>query len=288
MVLHFDMNDFYHGLIIQVHNIPIFWFIIILFFLLMALIWLSFSLLKDLKKIVNIFRIPVSSIISSKEGYIELHGKVSNIIEILDSPLTKSKCCWYKYKVEKELIIQDSDGNETYDWELVDEGHSDNLLLINDGTGECLVDVSYALVEPIKHKIWIGHGIQNLNPENSSLKINNLFQKIPSFDNTRYKYTEHLIEPDEIIYALGFLKTIDKSFICIDKLINTELAFYFNIKKDVNKIKYLSHKKNFCIISMQSHKKQIKKILIGLFLSSLGAIFSFIFLFIFIYLRVIN
>jgi len=282
------MNDIYNNLVMQVNNIPVFWFIILAFALFAAVLWLIFSLFKDLRTLRIIINTPTSKIRSAAQGYVELQGKVTSVIELLESPLTKTKCCWYKYKVEKEVITQDSDGNTTYEWEVVDEGQSYNLLKINDETGECLINVTNAIVKPIKHQVWIGHAMSNPNPQRSTKRINKLFEMLSNFDNTRYKYTEYLIEPEEVIYTLGFFQTVEKHFVPSVKSINTEWQFYADKIQDHQRINYLSHKKDPCIVSTYSQKHLIKKYKSGIFLSGFGAIVATVLLSGFLYLRSVS
>ncbi len=122
---------------------------------------------------------PTSRIRSAAQGYVELEGYVKAPNEKpLYSPLTHTACVWYRFEVEE----RNKDDRSTTSWSTVRSGTSTHLFLLDDHTGECVVDPEKALVEPAYKRVWQAGD---------------------------YRYTEELILPNEHLYALGWLKSYD-------------------------------------------------------------------------------
>ncbi len=76
---------------------------------------------------------PTSRIASAAQGYAELIGSGKALAGApLISPLTQLPCLWYRYTVERK----DSDNK----WHMEEQGESDASFVLDDGTGECVVD----------------------------------------------------------------------------------------------------------------------------------------------------
>jgi len=122
---------------------------------------------------------PTSRIRSAAQGYVELEGyaNTSSSAPIL-SPLTQTQCVWYRFKVEERET--DNKGNTR--WSTVRSGTSSHLFLLDDHTGECVIDPDKAVVEPAYKRVWT---------------------------TGDYRYTEELILPFEQFYALGWLKSYE-------------------------------------------------------------------------------
>lgn len=76
---------------------------------------------------------PTARIATSAQGYVELHGEGRPLdINPLHSPLTGVACLWYRYHVE----------HKTHDdkWELLEQAQSQTCFVLDDGSGQCLVD----------------------------------------------------------------------------------------------------------------------------------------------------
>lgn len=74
-----------------------------------------------------------SRIASAAQGYVELHGKGKPLdLNPLVSPLSGASCLWYRYQVERR-----SDDDK---WELVEQSRSQASFVLDDGSGQCLVD----------------------------------------------------------------------------------------------------------------------------------------------------
>lgn len=89
---------------------------------------------------------PTSKIVSAAQGYVELQGKGLALEGTpLTAPLSGSVCLWYRYRVEER------DGER---WEHIESGVSDACFLLDDGTGQCLIDPEGAEVVTRHHKTW--------------------------------------------------------------------------------------------------------------------------------------
>ena len=74
-----------------------------------------------------------SRIASAAQGYVELHG-IGKPLDLnpLQSPLSGGACLWYRYQVERK-------GSDDK-WELVEQAQSQASFVLDDGSGQCLVD----------------------------------------------------------------------------------------------------------------------------------------------------
>jgi len=128
-----------------------------------------FGWLGALRRWRHIIDTPTSQIATAAQGYVELLGRGKPLEGLpLVSPLTGLPCLWFRYTVE----VRNSEGKWTQDRSAT----SDLSFIINDGSGECLVDPEGAEVIAIRKDVW---------EENDE------------------RYTQWLLLKDEQIYALG-------------------------------------------------------------------------------------
>ena len=80
---------------------------------------------------------PTSRIASAAQGVVELSGRGCAIEPPLASFIHGLPCLWYRYEIEEK---------SGKDWRTVDSGESDLVFLLDDGSGQCLVDVEGAEV----------------------------------------------------------------------------------------------------------------------------------------------
>jgi len=115
---------------------------------------------------------PTSRIASAAQGYVELRGlgKAMGGTPLL-SPLTHLPCLWYRYKTERRQ------GDR---WIEEERGTSDASFLIDDGSGECLIDPEGADITPRRRDTWQADG---------------------------RRYTESVLLPGETLYAIGEFRT---------------------------------------------------------------------------------
>lgn len=115
---------------------------------------------------------PTSKIASAAQGYTELVGAGQPLSGVpLISPLRHVTCLWFRYTVERHRENK---------WETESSGESDASFLVDDGSGQCLVDVAGAEIQPAQKETWT------------------------QFD---YRYTEWTMIPGEKVYALGQFET---------------------------------------------------------------------------------
>lgn len=116
--------------------------------------------------------VPTSRIASASQGYTELFGRAAVFPN--EKPLGKRSgmpCVWYRCISERET---DSG------WQQVADELSDNTFLLQDGTGQCVIDSDGAEVITTHKRVWSENG---------------------------YRLTEWSLRPGEPLYALGELVT---------------------------------------------------------------------------------
>jgi len=111
---------------------------------------------------------PTSKIASAAQGFVELHGRGKALEGLpLLAPLNNLPCLWYRYKIERR------DDNK---WVREEHGTSTASFLIDDGTGECVVD-----------------------PEGAEVST----QRTDTWTEGDRRYTQSLLLAQEAIYVLG-------------------------------------------------------------------------------------
>lgn len=145
---------------------------------------------------------PTSKIRSAAQGYIELNGH-GHLMEgqPIVAPLTQSICTWYKYKVEEHR-----QSGKNSKWVTIRSGTSEELFLIKDDTGQCIIDPEGANVTVTHKDVW--HGAEP-SPSGNPLTKNNKQSFFSGLgQHRRYRYTEERLHPDESLYAIGLYKTV--------------------------------------------------------------------------------
>ncbi len=145
--------------------------------------------------------IPTSKIRSAAQGYVEFegHGYLMDGQPVL-SPLTQKPCTWYEIKVEE----QTRSGNNN-NWKTIRKAVSDELFLIKDETGECVIDPEGAKVTVSDKQVWYGH---SATPTKSPGRNKPSFLRSVFSSTGKYRYTEKLLHSGETLYAIGMLKTV--------------------------------------------------------------------------------
>lgn len=102
--------------------------------------------LAALRRMRMITDTPTSRVASAAQGYVELQGTGRPLGGLpLRSPLTGLPCLWYRYRIERRQNnkwIQD--GSE----------ESDSSFLLDDRTGQCMVDPEGAEILVTRHETW--------------------------------------------------------------------------------------------------------------------------------------
>lgn len=152
---------------------------------------------------------PTARIRSAQQGYVELNGQAWMMPGTpVTAPLTGTPCCWYRYRIEKK-------GNKN--WRTLESDTSDELFLLRDETGECLIDPEGAEVTPGSRSVWYGGSRypQQRQPASQPIgktplwRLGNILNQDIGFGG-RYRYTEERIHDAMPLYALGLFKSQDE------------------------------------------------------------------------------
>jgi hypothetical protein len=145
---------------------------------------------------------PTSRVRSAAQGYVEFTGRgimPSNTAN--KAPLTGIPCTWWRYKIEQRS------GNRSRSWTAVQSGTSETPFLLDDGTGQGLIDPRGADVFPAASDIWYGptdwpDGVRI--PGGGGV----LGWLLDSVATGKYRYTEHRLEQHEQLYAIGSFRSL--------------------------------------------------------------------------------
>ncbi|MCP4126635.1 MAG: hypothetical protein GY753_06185 [Gammaproteobacteria bacterium] len=150
---------------------------------------------------------PTAKIRSAHQGYVELAGMAVKMEgEPILAPLTGRECCWYRYKVERH-------GDKH--WHTIEKGSSEHLFLLQDDTGECIIDPDGADVTPEHTDVW--HGNRSTpSTRTGNTTVPGRFWKLAKIlgqhttIGSRYRYTESRIHHQDPLYAIGLFKSLDE------------------------------------------------------------------------------
>jgi hypothetical protein len=149
---------------------------------------------------------PTSRIRSAHQGYVELEGSGEKLsLQQLLAPITLTPCLWYRYKVEERRSYQTSEGGRASTWSVVQSGISEEMFLLNDDTGKCLVDPEGAAVTPSEVNVWYSDSSHawEASQRKSMGRWNLLFAL-----GGRFKFTEELIYEGDHLYVIGQFNSI--------------------------------------------------------------------------------
>jgi hypothetical protein len=138
--------------------------------------------------------IPTSKIRSAAQGYLELtgEGKLMDGPEIF-APLTGKICTWYSFEIQERR----RSGRKNR-WVTIEKGLSEELFLLVDETGQCVIDPEGASVVSKHSDTWYG---TSSRPRQGSIKRGGLLS------SGRYRYNEKRMHPDDPLYAIGLYQT---------------------------------------------------------------------------------
>ncbi len=173
----------------------------------MAALWAGFS---GLRRSRHIEDVPTARVRSAPQGYIELVGTAQTLQgEPIIAPLSQTHCCWYRYRVEEH-------GDNG--WRPLRHGTSDELFLLRDATGDCVIDPDGAEVTTAHTRRWSdngdGWGAHGVHARLPSLgRTSDTLVKVAdtvfgAIGGGRYRYTEAILLEGEPLYAIGHFRTI--------------------------------------------------------------------------------
>ncbi len=141
--------------------------------------------------------IPTSRIRSAAQGYVEFRGHARLLPgPEIRSPLSNERCCWWDIVVQQYRRASES-GRRQSEWVTIEKLTSDELFIVDDGTGQCVIDPVGATVVPSLRRSWRG-----VLPRPGAYWRNRSWLGLGD-----YRYTERLIRYGDPLYALGLLQT---------------------------------------------------------------------------------
>lgn len=152
--------------------------------------WLAFRSLHIARLIEDT---PTSRIRSAAQGYVELAGRCQPLDGTSNlAPLTQRPCVWWQYRVQRRTGTASS-RKARAKWHTVSSGRSEQPFLLDDGTGECIVQPSGASVLAAETTTWYG---DTPWPTTAPGRRN-------PFSEAEYRYSEQRIYEHEQIVVLG-------------------------------------------------------------------------------------
>ncbi|AGA35442.1 hypothetical protein TVNIR_3818 [Thioalkalivibrio nitratireducens DSM 14787] len=137
---------------------------------------------------------PTARIRSAAQGFVQLEGAAGWLPgPEIRAPLTGHRCVWYRYRVE-ENRGQGSKRRRV----VIDRGQSDDLFLLRDETGECVVDPDGATVIAPERDVWTASNrLTDFGPGPGSGWLR----------AGRYRYVEERLSDRQALLVLGEFTT---------------------------------------------------------------------------------
>ena len=165
------------------------------FWLSASIIWAlaffsAFLAWRSFRRLQAVEDTPRSLIRSAAQGYVEFAGTGRLMPgEPILAPLTRRRCLWWSYRIEEYV----GSGRNAH-WSNIRNEVSGELFLVDDGTGQCVIDPDKAEVIPSAKDVWYG---SSAIPEGG-----------PGLSQgSGYRYTEERMHEDDPICALGYFHT---------------------------------------------------------------------------------
>jgi len=162
-------------------------------------LWFGFRALAKSRSVENT---PTARIRSAAQGYTGISGLGSAPPHTtIRGPLTGRRCVWWHYRIEEGCSWFGNGGDTT-----IDEQTSAAPFLLDDSTGQCLVDPRGAEVVPHARIVWRG---STPWPEFRLPPTGGLFGKLVDalLSGGRYRYIERRLEAGMPLCALGQFRT---------------------------------------------------------------------------------
>jgi hypothetical protein len=157
--------------------------------------WLAFRSLHIARLIEDT---PTSRIRSAAQGYVELAGRCRALDATRNlAPLTQRPCVWWHYRIQKKTESGPS-GKRRQSWTTIRSGRSELPFLLDDGTGECIVQPGGAEILTGESTTWYGR-----TPWPAQAPGSGLF----GIQGREYRYFEERIYEHEQVCLLGQFST---------------------------------------------------------------------------------
>ena len=145
---------------------------------------------------------PTSRVRSAAQGYVEISG-----LSVLppdshnQAPLTKIPCAWWRYKIEERRYA-----GRSRSWFTIQGDTSTEPFLLDDGTGQCLIDPRGAEVFPGASNVWYGSSEwpEVRIPDGTGI----LGRLTDALLTDKYRYTEYRLQAHEHVYAIGAFRSL--------------------------------------------------------------------------------
>jgi len=142
---------------------------------------------------------PTSRIRSAAQGYVELAGRCRALDGTHNlGPLTQRPCVWWRYRVQRRTRSSSRGGHRRTVWQTVNSGRSEQPFLLEDGTGQCVVQPSGAEILTGESTTWYG---------DTPWPTEAPGQRRNPFGEREYRYFEERIYEHEHLYVLGHFAT---------------------------------------------------------------------------------
>lgn len=140
---------------------------------------------------------PTSRVRSAAQGYVELVGRSATLAGTANvAPLTQRPCVWWRFRIQRRTG-SGSRGNRRNKWQTVQSGRSEQPFVLDDGTGECIVQPAGAEVLTAETTTWYGD-----TPWPAAQP-----GRGASFGGSEYRYYEERIYEHEQVHVLGQFRT---------------------------------------------------------------------------------
>jgi hypothetical protein len=137
---------------------------------------------------------PQSRIRSAAQGYVELSGNGLPLPGTRNlAPLTQRPCVWWRYRVSRRTE-RSSGKSRRETWETVASGTSSIAFLLDDDTGQCVVQPDGAQVVAVESTTWYGDTPWPKTDAAARMKFTG---------GREFRYVEERIYEHERLYALG-------------------------------------------------------------------------------------
>lgn len=142
---------------------------------------------------------PTSRIRSAAQGYVELSGRARALPDSpTAAPLTGRPCVWWRFRIQQKVETRTKSGRRE-SWRTINSGRSEQPFLLDDGTGECIVQPSGAEMLISESTTWYGDAPWPAPPVQG---------RAPRARGREYRYREDRIYEHEQVYALGQFHTV--------------------------------------------------------------------------------
>jgi hypothetical protein len=137
--------------------------------------------------------IPTSKCRSAAQGYVKLEGRQKAIPNHqLTAPLTGKPCTWWRYRIEERIQSQNGKHHE---WSTLRQATSPDFILLDDGTGQVMVNPIDAEVIQWRSDTWFSDKFWPEHPP------------MTNADQGRYRYTESRMNEGDMLFVTGEFTT---------------------------------------------------------------------------------